>query len=256
MLWRAGWSVKWSATATLLYAMIRIGIILAAALAAACGGPEPSPIDSASSAEEILAEAEAAMAQVESFASVYEWTIGDTETVTTENEFQDERNYRKTRSMSTEGVLFIGPSEVAVVDGETFWNSADTWSDSPPAYAFPSDLGDIERLDDTMLEGARVHHLRGSRPPSGLTESGVTTSDWTFDMLIDADTLLLVRSEGRTTLTFPPQGASTEEQSFEGFSVAAYGRFGEDFNIVPPGPTPTPTPDPTPTPRPSPTPPP
>ena len=165
MLWRAGWSVKWSATATLLYAMIMTGIILAAALAAACGGPEPSPIDSASSAEEILAEAEAAMAQVESFASVYEWTIGDTETVTTENEFQDERNYRKTRSMSTEGVLFIGPSEVAVVDGETFWNSADTWSDSPPAYAFPSDLGDIERLDDTMLEGARVHHLRGSRPP-------------------------------------------------------------------------------------------
>ena len=229
--------------------MIRIGIILAAALAAACGGPEPSPIDSASSAEEILAEAEAAMAQVESFASVHEWTWGGTETVTTENELQDERNYRKTRSVSTEGVLIIGPSEVAVVDGETFWNSADTWSDSPPTYTLPSNLGDLERLVDTTLDGARVHHLRGARPSDEPNESGVTTSTWTFDMLIDADTLLLVRSEGRTTLTFPPQGVSTEEQSFEGFSVAAYSRFGENFNIVPPGPTPTPVPDPTPTPR-------
>ena len=229
-------------------AVLLVAALAVVLLTAACRAGAPSYDDA--SAEEIFAAAEAAVGKVDSFAYVHEWTWGGTEMVTTTNELQDERNYRKTRSAYSRGVLIVGPSEVAVVDGETFWNSADTWSDSPPTYALPANLSNLQRLGDETPDGARVYHLQGTQPSSTPASSEVEVSTWTIDLFIDAETLLLVRSEGRTTITyFPPQGDSSEGRDHEGLAVATYGRFGEDFDIVPPGPTPTPAADPTPTPR-------
>lgn len=236
---------------------ILVAVTLAVALlAVACRAGAPSYDDA--TAEKIFAAAEEAMRRVGSFASLHEWTIG-TETVTRKNELQDEQNYRSTLTVSDEGAPHprMGPWEVAVVDGERFAPQAYKGSGSPPTYTLPDDLYDLERLDDATLDDTRVYHLRGTRLPDEETTSGITTvrtSHWTFDLFIDAATLLLVRSEARAAITIAttPEDRQAEEHTYEGFSTTTYSRFGEAFRIVPPPPTPTPTPLPTATPTPMP----
>ena len=225
-----------------------------------CRADTPSYDDA--SAEEIFAAAEEAMADVGSFVSVHEWTLGD-ETTTIETELQDGQNYRRVLTVSDEGDPHprLGPSEVAVVEGQRFAPGPYQGSGSPPAYRLPHDLFDLKRLDDATLDGTRVYHLRGTRPPNDeVTDeapSGITTfrtSHWTFDLFIDATTLLLVRSEGmvEVSITTARGDDPVEERIYDGLSTTTYSRFGDAFRIVPPPATPTSTPLPTATPTPTP----
>ena len=237
--------------------MLATAGLAVALLTVACRADTPSYDDA--NAEEIFAAAEAAMAGVGSFASVHQWVMGD-QTVTRKTELQDEQNYRRTLTMSYEeapdvSTVYFGPFSVVVVDGERFALEGYQGLESPPRYLLPDDLYDLERLDDAMLDGTRVHHLRGTRPPNEETTSGIITertSHWTLDLYIDTTTLLLVRSEARAaiTITTTPEDRLAEERTYDGLSVSTYSRFGEAFRIVPPAPTPTPTPRPTATPTP------
>ena len=237
-------------------AILAAAALVVALLAAACRADTPSYDDA--TAEEIFAAAGAAMAEVGSFASVHEWIMGG-QTITTESELMDAQNYRRTLTISYEGAphIAVGPFDVVVVHGERFAPEDYTGLGSPPRYNLSDDLYALERLNDATLDDIPVYHLQGTRPPNEEETFGVNTirtSPWTRDLFIDANTLLLVRSEARAaiTITTTPEDRPAEEQTYDGLSTATYSRFGEAFLIVPPPATPTPTPLPTPTPTPTP----
>ena len=108
------------------------------------------------------------MAEVGSFALIHEWTAGNPgkqTTLRTESEVEDERNYRNSRILSIGGVPVADPSEIVMLDGQpVFSYPEEDTVQPPPSYSLPTDLRDLERLDDTALESVRVYHLQGIRP--------------------------------------------------------------------------------------------
>lgn len=212
----------------------------------ACRADAPSYDDAG--AEEVLAAAEAAMAEVDSFAHAMEFSYGTGDrqgwdTIQIASEFQDAQNYRKRMSVRIPGTPSPGPSDFALVDGESYLSEPEgairnNLLTAPPTYNPPHDMAGIERVDDEMLDGVRVYRLRGTWQP------GAGLAPITVDLFIDTETLLLLRLDSRS-ITY----VASADLAIESLSTSVFSRFNEDFDIVPPDPAPTPTPDPTPTPR-------
>ena len=197
-------------------------------------------------AEEILAAAEEAMAEVGSFVSVLETTYGfanqqEWDTIEIESEFRDTQNYRKRMSVRTPGAPLSGPSEFALVGGEVYLSGPEdairgNALTALPVYGPLPELANLERLDDETLEDIRAYRLRGT-----LTHEPADTFI-TVDLFIDSKTLLLFRLDGETNAY-----VESPDLHIQSHSTITYSRFNEDIVIVPPAPASTPTPDPTPT---------